>query len=99
VQITFKDDGTYYEQGSVTMHGTELQNQVGTEEQGNYSFSADGLILTNKMTREFDLATKSWEGWTVTKERQSTEKIRNVTPTTFQLYDDTEKAWFTFSKL
>ncbi len=99
-QFTFNSDGTYLMQGYITVYGTTMNDQLGIEEKGTYSQSNTLLLLRDRLDREYDLETNSWKSWTVPSEgSESSEQIRNVTPTTFQLYDDDEKGWFTFAKL
>jgi len=99
LQITFNSDGTYLEQGYVTIPGTPINDQLGTEERGNYSETSDQMITSERLERKFNIETSAWTAWSVPASgNESREKIRNVTSTTFQIYDDQEKAWFTFSK-
>ena len=99
-QFTFNADGTYLMQGYVTVYGTAMKDQLGIEEKGTYSQTNGRLLLEERLDREYNPETNSWKSWTVPSEgSDSHEQIRNVTATTFQLYDDKEKSWFTFAKL
>jgi len=99
-QFTFNSDGTYLMQGYITVYGTTMNDQLGIEEKGGYSQSNGRLLLNDRLDREYSLETNSWKSWTVPSEgSESHEQIRNVTATTFQLYDDKERSWFTFAKL
>ena len=84
----------------MTIPEAGITDQLGIEERGNYSQSEDTLILTNRKERQFDLENGSWKPWSVPHDgSQSREKVRSVTPNTFQLYDNDEKGWFTFSRV
>lgn len=92
-------DGTYLSRGYMTIPAANIHDQLGIEERGNYSQSGNTLNLKNRKERQYDLETGRWKGWTTPDDgAESHEKLRNVTPNTFQLYDDEEKQWFTFTK-
>jgi hypothetical protein len=100
VQFTFNPDGTYLEQGYVTFHGTDITDLLGIEERGSASQANDQLAMWDRLERKLNLETRSWGSWNVPRGGSSIrQRIRNVTPTTFQMYDNDEKAWFTFSRL
>jgi hypothetical protein len=100
LQITVNSDGTYLEQGYVTVHGTEIKDRLATEEKGNYSQTGDQLITSERLERKLNVETNAWSAWSVPASgSEDTDRIRNITSTTFQIYDPQEKAWFTFSKL
>jgi hypothetical protein len=73
---------------------------------GSVLVSAAGIPVDAKTER---MSTEDDEATVVRKERADVqtpwpdtelrEWIRNVTSTTFQIYDNTEKTWYTFSKL
>jgi len=99
IQIAVNMDGTYSSRGYMTIPTANIHDKLGIEERGNYSQSGETLHLTNRKQREFNFDTGSWKGWTTPDDgSESNEKIRNVTPNTFQLFDDEEKQWFTFAK-
>jgi cytoskeletal protein RodZ len=99
IRIAVNVDGTYVSRGYMTVPQANIHDQLGIEEKGNYSQSGDTLNLTNRKEREFDFDTGSWKGWTTPDDgSESHEKVRNVTPSTFQLFDDETKRWYSFSK-
>lgn len=99
IRITFHVDGTYFEQGYISLTGVGLKDQLAMEEKGNYSTSADTLILTNRLKRELLLQDSSTASWSVPNDgSESKQKLRNATASSFQVYDDDEKAWFTFKR-
>jgi hypothetical protein len=100
LRVTINIDGTYSTKGYMTIPEANIHDQLGIEEKGNYSQSDDTLILTNRRERQFDLDSGSWKAWGAPEDgSESREKIRNVTPNTFQMYDEDEKSWFTFSRI
>jgi hypothetical protein len=99
VQLTLNSDGTYLEQGYITIHGTAIADRLSHEEKGIYVQTSGVLITKERLEREFDLETQSWSSWkTPSDGSESRDKLRNITPTTFQAYDNTKKVWRTFSK-
>jgi hypothetical protein len=99
VRITFHVDGTYFEQGYISLTEVGLKDQLAMEEKGNYSTSADTLILTNRLKRDLILQDSSTATCSVpTDGSESKQKLRNATASSFQIYDDDEKAWFTFKQ-
>lgn len=99
-QFTFNADMTYLKQGYATVHGTALKDQLTVEEKGTYSQSDGSLFMQGRLEREVDPERSAWTSWRVPKDgNEVTEKIRNITAATFQLFDADEKAWFTFTKL
>ena len=96
LRLTINSDGTYLEQAYVTFHGTGISDLLGIEERGIASQANGQLILKDRLERKFDFETSSWSAWNVRS--TISEQIRNVTPTTFQIYDNDDKAWFTFAK-
>ena len=92
-------NGSYLSRGYMTIPTANIHDQLGVEERGNYTQSGDTLNLTNRKERQYNLDTGRWKGWTTPDDgAESHEKVRNVTPNTFQLFDDQEKEWFTFTK-
>jgi hypothetical protein len=99
IRITFHVDGTYFEQGYISLTEAVLKDQLAMEEKGNYSTSADMLILTNRLKRELILEDSSTASWSVPSDgSESKQKLRNATANSFQIYDDDEKGWFTFKR-
>ncbi|HJX93122.1 MAG TPA: hypothetical protein VJ372_21690 [Pyrinomonadaceae bacterium] len=99
IRITFHPDGTYFEQGYISLTEAGLKDQLAMEEKGNYSTSADMLILTNRLKRELILQDSSTASWSVPSDgSESKQKLRNATANSFQIYDDDEKGWFTFKR-
>ena len=99
VRITFHVDGTYFEQGYISLTAVGLKDQLAMEEKGNYSTSADTLILTNRLKRDLILQDSSTASWSVPSDgSESKQKLRNATANSFQIYDDEEKGWFTFKQ-
>ena len=100
LKLILYSDGTYLEQGYVTFHGTGISDLLGLEEKGSVSQSKDQLIFRDRLERKFAMEEGSWSAWTTARGGSSIrQQIRNVTATTFQMYDNDEKAWYTFSKL
>jgi hypothetical protein len=100
LKLTLYSDGTYLNQGYVTFHGTGISDLLGLEEKGSVSQSKDQLIFRDRVERKFDMEGGSWSAWTTARGGSSIrQQIRNVTATTFQMYDNDEKIWSTFSKL
>jgi hypothetical protein len=99
-QFTFNSDGTYLMQGYITVYGTAINDLLGIEEKGTYSQSNRQLLLKDRLDREYNQETNSWKSWSVPSEgSESDEQVRNVTPTTFQLFYSDHKTWATFAKL
>ena len=96
LRITFNADGTYFEQGFISMPSAGLKDQLAMEEKGNYSASRDTLILNNRLRRELILGDSGWN--VPTDGAESQEKLR-ISAKSFQVYDNDEKQWFTFSRL
>jgi hypothetical protein len=100
LRVSVNIDGTYLSQGYVTIPTANIRNLLGMEEKGNYVQEGEILILTNRRERELNYETGAWKSWTTPKDgNESREKVRNVTPNTYQMYDDEEGEWFTFSKV
>jgi hypothetical protein len=98
LQITFNGDGTYLQQGFVSIPAAGLKEQLAMEEKGNYTSTKETLVLSNRLKRELILQDSA--PWSVpTDGSESREKLRNVSVNTFQVYDNEEKAWFTFVKI
>lgn len=99
VRITFHVDGTYFQQGYISLTAVGLKDQLAMEEKGNYSTSADTLILTNRLKRDLILQDSSTASWSVPSDgSESKQKLRNATASSFQIYDNEEKEWFTFKQ-
>jgi hypothetical protein len=99
IVLAVNPDGSYLSRGYMTIPTANIHDQLCVEERGNYSQLGDTLNLTNRKERQYDLEKGRWKGWATPDDgASSNEKIRNVTPNTFQLFDDEEKQWFTFTK-
>ncbi len=99
IVLLVNPDGTYLSRGYMTIPTANIHDQLGVEEKGNYSQTGDTMNLTNRKERQYDLDRGRWKGWAIPDDgAESHEKVRNVTPNTFQLFDDQEKQWFTFTK-
>jgi hypothetical protein len=99
IVLAVNADGSYLSRGYMTIPTANIHDQLGIEEKGNYSQLGDTLNLTNRKERQYDLEKGRWKGWATPDDgASSNEKVRNVTPNTFQLFDDEEKQWFTFTK-
>lgn len=100
LQVTVNLDGTYSSKGYMTLAEANIHDQLGVEERGNYAQQEDTLILSNRRERQFDFDSGSWKRWGTPEDgAESREKVRNVTANTFQLYDDDENTWYTFSRI
>ena len=102
MQLTFNLDGTYLQQAFVTIPGSQINDLLGMEEKGRYTQTGDTVNTTERLSREINFSTGEWEAWSVPKDGDgatSKEKVRNVTPNTFQLYDSTDGQWYTFSRV
>jgi hypothetical protein len=97
LQITFNGDGTYFEQGFISITAAGIKDQLTMEEKGRYSQSGDTLILSNRLKRELMFGDSNWA--VPTDGKESREKMRIVNATTFQIYDNDQKQWFTFSRI
>jgi hypothetical protein len=99
IQIAVNIDGTYLSRGYMTIAEANIQDQLGIEEKGNYSQSGDTLNLRNRQERQFNFDTGRWKGWSTPDDgSESREKVRNVTANSFELFDDQEKEWYSFSR-
>lgn len=99
LKLTLNTDGTYLQQAYVTFHGTGISDLLGIEERGRVSQSNEQLILKDRMERKLDFETGEWSTWSTPSGGSSIrQQVRNVTPTTFQIYDNDERKWYTFSK-
>jgi hypothetical protein len=99
LQLTINADGTYFQQGFATLYGTAIKDQLIIEEKGSYVQEGETLITKDRQERNFNITTQSWDPWKVPSGGSSDrDRIRNVTPTTFQVYEKSEKKWYTFSK-
>jgi len=99
IRLTFHPDGTYFEQAYISLTEAGLKDTLAMEEKGNYSTSADKLILTNRLKRDLILQDSSTASWSVPGDgSESKQRLRNATAHSFQIYDDEEKAWFTFKQ-
>jgi len=99
IRLTFHPDGTYFEQAYISLTEAGLKDTLAMEEKGNYSTSADKLILTNRLKRDLILQDSSTASWSVPSDgSESKQRLRNATAHSFQIYDDEEKAWFTFKQ-
>jgi hypothetical protein len=99
IRLTFHPDGTYFEQAYISLTEAGLKDELAMEEKGNYSTSADKLILTNRLKRDLILQDSSTASWSVPSDgSESKQRLRNATANSFQIYDDEEKAWFTFKQ-
>jgi len=99
ISLTFHPDGTYFEQAYISLTEAGLKDTLAMEEKGNYSTSADKLILTNRLKRDLILQDSSTASWSVPGDgSESKQRLRNATAHSFQIYDDEEKAWFTFKQ-
>ena len=100
LQITFNADGTYSIQGYITIQGTSLNDQLYSEERGNYTQTNGLLTYKDRLQRNFDLDSNSWQDWRVPSSgSEAHNKVRNVTSTTFQADIGPQRSWVTVSKL
>lgn len=94
-QLELKSDGTYLLRVYVTSDDLELTNELVYEQKGSFSQSGSTVNLSSILERG-----SSSDPWVVPEEGSADSfKIRNVTSTTFQEYDDDEMRWVTWSKL
>ena len=97
LQITFNGDGTYFQQGFISMPAAGIKDQLAMEEKGRYSQTGDTLILSNRLKRELMFGDSNWA--VPTDGTESKEKMRMVNATTFQIFDTDQKQWFTFTRM
>lgn len=99
IQFTFNADGTYSGQGFATIPSTGTSDRLFLEEKGNYSVANDVLTLRNRLQRKLDFDDDSWLPWAPAKDSNLDNRLRSLSPTTFQMYMSSPPAWITFSKL
>lgn len=100
MRVTINNDGTYYQRVFLTIPERQIENLLGMEEKGRFKQSGGSLLLSNRQSREINFSTGQFKSWTIPDDGStSSEKVRNVTENTFQLFDSSENAWFTFSKV
>lgn len=99
IQFTFNADGTYSGQGFATIPSTGTSDRLFLEEKGNYSLANDVLTLRNRLQRKFDFDDDSWLPWAPAKDSTLDNRLRSLSPTTFQMYMSSPPAWITFSRL
>ena len=93
LQFTLSTDGSYLQQGY-------LSDQLVIEERGRYSQTGDLLTYRDRFERRLSSETQLWGAWkTPDSGTEDSDRVRNVTGTTFQVYDKREKNWYTFSRL
>jgi hypothetical protein len=99
VQFTFNADGTYSGQGFATIPSTGTTDRLFLEEKGYYSFANDVLTMRDRLQRKYDFDDDSWLPWTAARDSTLNNKVRSVSPTTFQMYMNSPPGWITFSRL
>ncbi|HXD30359.1 MAG TPA: hypothetical protein VN643_04540 [Pyrinomonadaceae bacterium] len=99
IQFTFNADGTYSGQGFATIPSTDTTDRLFLEEKGYYSVANDVLTLRGRLQRKYDFEDDSWLPWTPAKDSTLDNKLRSVSPTTFQMYMNSPPSWVTFSRL
>jgi hypothetical protein len=98
LRLTVNADGTYFQQGFLSIPQAGMKDQLVMEEKGNYSTSGDTLFLKNRLQREMLFGGSG--SWKVPDDgSDSNEKLRSVSATGFQVYDDEQKQWFTFKRV
>jgi hypothetical protein len=100
MRVAISNNGTYLQQVFITIPEKSMDNLLGMEEKGRFTQSGDSLMLSGRKSREINFATGEWQPWGIPSDGSSSrENIRNVDENSFQLYDSSEKDWFTFVKV
>lgn len=96
--FTLKSDGYYTIQGYVTVRGTDLDDRLYQDESGKYTQTNNQLRFYERISRHFDFDNEVWTNWAASESGSSaTDSIRNVTQTSFELYNHGE--WLLLRKL
>ncbi|MEZ4525548.1 MAG: hypothetical protein R2941_06465 [Desulfobacterales bacterium] len=101
LQLDLKPDGTFAITTYVTIPESGIQNQAFINFRGKWKQEGDKLIQSEILAQYFNFETGSFSPWEAPDgwETEVTVKIRNITPGTFQEYDEESKTWATWSKL
>ncbi len=101
MQMDLKADGTFTITTWLTIPEAGIQEQVISSFRGNWRQDGEKLIQSGILAQYFNFETNSFSPWEAPDgwETEITVNIRNVTPGTFQEYDEESKTWATWSKL
>ena len=99
VVFTFNFDSSYTIDGYVTVRGlTDMNDRHYQEESGKYTQANNQLRFYERISRHFDFDNEAWTNWAASESGSSaTDSIRNVTQTSFELYNHGE--WLLLRKL
>jgi hypothetical protein len=67
------------------------------EERGTFTVVDDVLIMRDRREHVYDVGNDVWKPWSPIQTVNT--KLRNITPTTFQMFKNSEPNWLTFTKL
>jgi hypothetical protein len=92
VVFTFNSDSSYTIDGYVTVRGlTDMNDRHYQEESGKYTQANNQLRFYERISRHFDFDNDAWTNWAAAESGSSaTDSIRNVTQTSFELYNHGE---------
>ena len=101
LQLELKTDGTFTITTYVTIPESGIQNQAIINFRGNWKQEGEKLIQSGILAQYFNFETGAFSPWEAPDgwETEVTVNIRNITPGTFQEYDEESKTWATWSKL
>ncbi len=101
LQLDLKPDGTFTITTYVSIPESGIQNQALIHFRGKWKQEGDNLVQSEILAQYFNFETGSFSPWEAPDgwETEVRVKIRNITPGTFQEYDEESKTWATWSKL
>ncbi|MGE0084408.1 MAG: hypothetical protein AB7S75_08300 [Desulfococcaceae bacterium] len=101
LQMDLKTDGIFAITTYVTIPEAGIQNQAIINFRGRWKQDGDKLIQSEILVQYYDFDNNSFSPWEAPEhgETEVTVKIRNITPGTFQEYDENSGTWVTWSRL
>jgi hypothetical protein len=100
IQFVINDDGTYAGKTFLYMNDGSVNCAIG-EGTGKWSISGNQFKMTERKARARDLCSDPFPEWL--DRPSSSEEIRNITSTGFELYskadDESPAEWVKFTKL
>jgi hypothetical protein len=97
IQFEFNKDGTYTGTAYASIPAVGMSETLFREERGTFTVVDDVLIMRDRREHVYDVGNDVWKPWTPIQ--MVNTKLRNITPTTFEMFKNSEPNWLTFTKL
>jgi len=101
MQMDLKADGTFTITIYATVPETGMEDQIIRNFRGTWKQDGEKLIQSGILARYFNFESNSFSLWESPDdgETEVVLKIRNITPGTFQEYDEASDSWITWIRL